>query len=240
VKEVEIWLDDPQLAERTLVGRLFRSVGKGNDVVRFEYSEAWLRHANAFEIDPEAGLNAGPHYASEGADRLFGVFQDCSPDRWGKLLMDRREAIEAREQRRRARTLRAWDYLVGVDDRARMGALRLADAETHTFVGSHPLSAPPMTALRELEAAAAKIESGKGMQLDKWVMQLVAPGTSLGGTRPKASFIDERNELWLAKFPSTEDRHDVGLWPMSCPWRPVSTCPRPNCWLCPSAVTPMP
>lgn len=212
MNEVEIWLDDPRFGERTLTGRLLRSVGKGSEAVRFEYSEGWLRHPQAFEIDPEAGLNAGPHYASAGADQLFGVFLDSSPDRWGKLLMDRREAIQAREERRRVRTLRGWDYLVGVDDGTRMGALRLVDAETQAFVGSHPLSAPPMTALRELEAAAAKVEQGKGAQLDKWVRQLVAPGTSLGGARPKASFVDERGELWLAKFPSTDDRHDVGLW----------------------------
>lgn len=180
--------------------------------MRFEYSEAWLRHPRAFEIDPEARLNGGPQYAAAGADQLFSVFQDSSPDRWGKLLMDRREAIEAREQGRRARNLRAWDYLVGVDDGARMGALRLADAETGAFVASHPLAAPPTTALRELEAAAHKIERGRGAEVDKWVRQLVAPGTTLGGARPKASFVDERGELWLAKFPSAEDRHDVGLW----------------------------
>jgi serine/threonine-protein kinase HipA len=212
VTEVEVWLDDPRLADRILIGRLFRAVTRSGEAVRFEYSEDWLRHPRAFEIDPEARLNAGPQYAAAGADQLFGVFQDSSPDRWGKLLMDRREAIEAREQGRRARSLRAWDYLVGVDDHARMGALRLADGETHAFVADHPLSAPPTTALRELEAAAEKIERGRGAEIDKWVRQLVAPGTTLGGARPKASFVDEQGDLWLAKFPSAEDRHDVGLW----------------------------
>jgi len=212
VTEAEIWLDEPRLAGRMLIGRLFRSLTRGGEAVRFEYSEEWLRHPQAFEIDPEARLNAGPQYASAGADQLFGVFQDCSPDRWGKLLMDRREAIEAREQGRRPRALRAWDYLVGVDDTARMGALRIADAQTHAFAANHPLSAPPMTALRELEAAAIQVEQGQGAQVDKWVRQLLAPGATLGGARPKASFVDERNDLWLAKFPSADDRQDVGLW----------------------------
>jgi len=212
VTEAEVWLDEPRLAGRLLIGRLFRSLNKGGEAVRFEYSEDWLRHPQAFEIDPEARLNTGPQYASAGADQLFGAFQDCSPDRWGKLLMDRREAIEAREQGRRPRALRAWDYLVGVDDTARMGALRLADAQTHDFVANHPLSAPPMTALRELEAAAIQVEQGQGAQVDKWVRQLVAPGVTLGGARPKASFVYERNDLWLAKFPSADDRQDVGLW----------------------------
>lgn len=212
MNEVEVWLDEPRLAERVLVGRLYRSVGKSGEAVRFEYSEDWLRYPHTFEIDPEARLNVGPQYASAGADQLFGVFQDSSPDRWGKLLMDRREAIEAREEGRRVRTLRAWDYLMGVDDGARMGALRLADPNTHAFIANHPLSAPPMTALRELEAAAAQVERGQGARVDKWVRQLLAPGTTLGGARPKASFVDEQENLWLAKFPSAEDRHDVGSW----------------------------
>lgn len=212
MNEVEVWLDEPRLAERVLVGHLYRSRARSGETVRFEYSGNWLAHPHAFEIDPEARLNAGPQYASAGADQLLGVFQDSSPDRWGKLLMDRREAIEAREQGRRVHTLRAWDYLMGVDDGARMGALRLADPNTHAFIAQHPLSAPPMTALRELEAAAAQIERGQGARVDKWVRQLVAPGTTLGGARPKASFVDEQENLWLAKFPSAEDRHDVGAW----------------------------
>jgi serine/threonine-protein kinase HipA len=212
VNEVEVWLDDPRLLDRMLIGRLFRSSTRSGEAVRFEYSEEWLRHERAFEIDPEAPVNVGPHYTALGADQLLGVFRDSSPDRWGRLLMDRREAIEAREQRRRVRALRAWDYLIGVDDGARMGALRLADPRTNEFVANHPRSAPPMTELRALEAAADKIERGRGAQVDKWVRQLLAPGTTLGGARPKASFVDEQGELWLAKFPSAEDRHDVGLW----------------------------
>lgn len=212
MNEVEVWLDEPRLADRMLIARLFRSQTRSGETVRFEYSEDWLRHPRAFEIDPEARLNPGPQFASAGADQLFGVFQDSSPDRWGKLLMDRREAIEAREQGRRVRSLRAWDYLTGVDDGARMGALRLVDPGNRAFVANHPLGAPPMTALRELETAAYKVERGQGAQVDKWVRQLVAPGTTLGGARPKASFVDERGDLWLAKFPSAEDRHDVGLW----------------------------
>lgn len=209
---VDVWLDEPRLADRRVIGRLYRSIARSGETVRFEYSEAWLRHPQAFEIDPEARLNAGPQYASAGAGALFGVFQDSSPDRWGKLLMDRREAIEAREQGRPVRSLRAWDYFTGVDDSARMGALRLSDPGTQAFIANHPLSAPPMTALRDLEAAAIKVEQGQGAQVDKWVRQLVAPGTTLGGARPKASFVDEQGGLWLAKFPSAEDRHDVGLW----------------------------
>ena len=212
MNEAEVWLDDPGLTEKVHIGNLFRSIARTGETVRFEYSQYWLQHPQAFEIDPEAGLSLGPQYCSAGADQLFGVFQDSAPDRWGKLLVERREAMEAREQGRRARSLRAWDYLLAVDDGARMGALRLAEPGTHAFVANHPLSAPPITALRELEAAAAKVERGQGAQVDKWVRQLLAPGTTLGGARPKASFTDEKGQLWLAKSPSAEDRHDVGLW----------------------------
>jgi serine/threonine-protein kinase HipA len=126
--------------------------------------------------------------------------------------MDRREAIEAREQQRPRRAMRAWDYLVGVDDGTRMGALRLQDPQTDAWMTSLEPSAPPMTSLRELEEAARLLEEGVGEQLDKQIRQLLIPGGSLGGARPKASFIDPQGQLWLAKFPSTEDRIDVGLW----------------------------
>lgn len=209
---VEVFLDDASLAaESVLVGRLFRDASRRGDILRFEYDTEWLARPEAFEIEPLLPLREGPFHASDPAQPP-NVFQDCSPDRWGRLLMDRREAIEAREEDRPRRSLRAWDYLAGVDDGTRMGALRLRDPDTDRFVASLQPSAPPMTSLRELEAAARLIEQGAGDEVDKQVRQLIVPGGSLGGARPKASFVDEHGELWLAKFPSTEDRHDVGLW----------------------------
>ena len=208
----EVHLDDTSLApEPVLVGRLFRDASRRGDILRFEYDTDWLTQPDAFEIEPLLPLREGPFHASDPAQPP-NVFQDCSPDRWGRLLMDRREAIEAREEDRPRRTLRAWDYLTGVDDGTRMGALRLRDPETGQCVASQQPSTPPMTSLRELETAARLVEQGAGEQVDKQIRQLIVPGGSLGGARPKASFVDERGELWLAKFPSTEDRHDVGLW----------------------------
>lgn len=212
MSQVDVLLDDASLLPvPTQVGRLFRDASRRGDVLRFEYDPAWLAHPEAFEIEPLLPLLAGPFHGSDPAQPP-NVFQDCSPDRWGRLLMDRREAIEAREQNRPRRTLRAWDYLTGVDDGTRMGALRLRDPTTGAFVASLLPSAPPMTSLRELEASARLVEQGAGEEVDKQIRQLIVPGGSLGGARPKASFIDERGEPWLAKFPSTEDRHDVGLW----------------------------
>ena len=209
---VEVLLDDAGLVPSPKrIGRLFRDASRHGDLLRFEYDAEWLGTPEAFEIDPLLPLREGPFHAPDAAQPP-NVLQDCSPDRWGRLLMDRREAIEAREEGRPRRSLRAWDYLTGVDDGTRMGALRLRDPDTRQFVASLLPSAPPMTSLRELEAAARLIEQGAGEQVDKQVRQLIAPGGSLGGTRPKASFVDERGDLWLAKFPSAEDRHDVGLW----------------------------
>lgn len=209
---VEVHLDDARLvAEPVRVGRLFRDGSRRGDILRFEYDTDWLAQPDAFEIDPLLPLREGPFHAADPAQPP-NVFQDCAPDRWGRLLMERREAIEAREEDRPRRTLRAWDYLTGVDDGTRMGALRLRDPDTGRFVDSLLPSAPPMTSLRELEAAARLVEQGAGEQVDRQIRQLIVPGGTLGGARPKASFVDERGELWLAKFPSTEDRHDMGLW----------------------------
>lgn len=209
---LEVVLDDASLVSGvTRVGWLHRDTGRRGELIRFEYDAAWLGDVGAFAIEPLLPLNEGSFHPKD-ASQLPGIFQDCSPDRWGKMLMDRREAIEAREQKRHRKALRAWDYLVGIDDGTRMGALRLRNSDDGTYAATLQPSAPPMTSLRELEAAARLVEQGAGEQIDKQIRQLLVPGGSLGGARPKASFVDEHGELWIAKFPSTEDRIDVGLW----------------------------
>lgn len=218
MSQLEVWLDDDSLGGPVRVGLLSKSSSRSGDTLSFEYDGNWLGQREpvpGFALDPQLWLAPGAHYAREGAGMLTGAFQDCSPDRWGKRLMDRREALEAREQGRAPRALRAWDYLTGVNDQSRMGALRLFDAASTRYVDDRVISAPPYTELRQLEAIAAKVESGDAEDSDhmvQWLRQLIAPGASLGGARPKASFRDERGELWLAKFPSADDRYDVGLW----------------------------
>lgn len=209
---VEVWLDDDSLGPPILVGRLTRNTGRTGDTVRFDYDPGWLDAPQAFELDHDLPLVGGAHYAPAGADQLTGALLDCSPDRWGKMLMERREAIDAREQGRRIRTLRAWDFLLGVNDECRMGALRLKDPQTDRYLDSHGLAAPPVTDVRVMEDAADKVERGDDDLVAKWIRQLIAPGASLGGARPKASFRDVDGSLWLAKFPSREDRRDIGLW----------------------------
>lgn len=218
MSRLEVWIDDESLGGSALVGRLSKTASRTGDTINFEYDPDWLTSAGpvtAFPLDHELYSGAGQQYARAGANELSGAFQDCSPDRWGKRLMDRREAIEAREEGRKARNLRAWDYLVGVNDESRMGALRLVDPESGRYVDDRTLSAPPITELSRLEDIAARVERGDvdlSDEMVRWIKQIVAPGASLGGARPKASFRDRAGQLWLAKFPSNDDRVNVGLW----------------------------
>ena len=162
MNRIEVYLDDTSLvAIPPRVGWLFRDVGRRGDVIRFEYDTAWLADARAFAIEPLLPLHEGPFHA-HSPSQPPGIFQDCSPDRWGRLLMDRRETIDAREQGRPPRALRAWDYLVGVDDGTRLGALRLRDPNDDAYAASLRPSAPPATSLRELEDAARLVEQGTG------------------------------------------------------------------------------
>jgi Uncharacterized protein related to capsule biosynthesis enzymes len=218
VNRLEVWIDDESLGGSAFVGRLSKTASRTGDTISFEYDPDWLASAGpvaGFPLDHELYFGAGRQYARAGANELSGAFQDCSPDRWGKRLMDRREAIEAREEGRKARNLRAWDYLVGVNDESRMGALRLVDPESERYVDDRTLGAPPITELRQLEGIAAHVERGDADLSDemvRWIKQIGAPGASLGGARPKASFRDQAGQLWLAKFPSNDDRVDMGLW----------------------------
>lgn len=218
MNRADVWLEDASLGGKALVGHLARTSSRSGETISFEYAEAWHFGRSpiaAFALDPQLALTSGPHYARDGASQLPPAFIDASPDRWGKLLMDRREAIEAREQARPPRALRAWDYLLGVSDESRMGALRIGEPDGSRMLDDRALGAPPSTRLRELEAASAALERSDvddRSEASRWIRQLIAPGASLGGARPKASFRDIAGELWLAKFPSADDRHDVGLW----------------------------
>ncbi|KLI99271.1 HipA domain-containing protein [Luteimonas sp. FCS-9] len=217
IGQVEVWLDAAGLGGETLVGHLARLPSRTGDTIQFQYADHWVDGTapiRSFALDPQLPLHRGPHVARAGASALTGAFTDCSPDRWGKRPMDRREVIDAREQNRRVRALRPWDYLIGINDASRMGALRLRETGGR-YLDDRELSAPPMTELRALEAIAARVERGDIGDSEhdaRWIRQLVASGASLGGARPKATVRDVDRTLWLAKFPSSDDRHDVGLW----------------------------
>jgi serine/threonine-protein kinase HipA len=131
--------------------------------------------------------------------------------------MDRRAAILARKENRKPKPLYEEDYLLGVYDTHRMGALRFKLEQEGPFLNNDQgLTAPPWTSLRELEFASLQLEGDtlKDDESLKWINMLIAPGASLGGARPKASVTDQKGHLWIAKFPSVKDRTDIGAWEM--------------------------
>jgi serine/threonine-protein kinase HipA len=214
-KRIEVWAHWLPLREPVRVGTLFARPLRGHEVFSFEYDGGWLEHPSALAIDPGLELYVGPQYAAE-AESNFGVFLDSSPDRWGRMLMRRRETLEAREQGRPARTLLESEYLLGVHDQQRMGGLRFRLLPDGPFLDDRgELTAPPMARIRELEFASMKLEE-QGVQDDPeyaaWLRLLIAPGSSLGGSHPKASVTDTHGALWIAKFPSKQDAVDRGAW----------------------------
>ena len=213
-ENVEVHLEAAELGPPRRIGVLARRQVRGHAALSFAYDAAWLTHGLAFALDPSLALYAGEQYAPQGAPQ-FGIFLDSAPDRWGRLLMERREALTAKRERRALRTLDDWDFLLGVHDRARAGALRFRRGPGEPFLDASELAAPPVVRLRELERAARELEAPgaeRRPQYAQWLATLLAPGSSLGGARPKASFTDEDASLWLAKFPSREDRRDMGAW----------------------------
>jgi serine/threonine-protein kinase HipA len=207
--ELEVWLD-ADLGPARLVGRLAQDRGQ----TRFRYDENWLADPQAFALDPDLSLGDAPFFPKAELGN-FGIFLDSSPDRWGQTLMKRREALQAKDEGRAARPLYAWDYLVGVQDITRQGALRFRRLGTDEFLSNETMAAPPITTLPELQSVAYQLSSRKIDDINalrKWLAVLVAPGASLGGARPKANFTELDGSLWIAKFPSREDDRDVGAW----------------------------
>jgi serine/threonine-protein kinase HipA len=189
---------------------------KGHNVIAFEYEKEWIAGGQAQTLDPDLQFYSGPQYLAKSKAN-FGLFMDSSPDRWGKALMDRREAIVAREEKRKPRKLFEEDYLLGVYDEHRMGGIRFKSDRKGAYLHeSKGLAAPPFTSLGELEQASLALEKDilNDDKAKKWINMLMAPGSSLGGARPKASAADGSGHLWIAKFPSAEDKYNVGAWEM--------------------------
>lgn len=209
--QVLVYLDAAGLGPKQKIGSLNRERSRSKSVVSFAYDPAWVAAPDSFAIDPTLPLFEGQQYG----DDLPGIFTDAAPDRWGRTLMERREAILARREDRKPRRFDDWDFLVGVNDSTRMGGLRLARPSDGTFLDDEQLSLPPATYLRDLEHWSRELEEGLppwSTDEDRWIAMLIAPGSSLGGARPKANFLGEDGALWIAKFPSRDDRNDVGGW----------------------------
>ncbi len=214
-ESVEVVLDAPELAACSRVGTLWFSRSRTDFPASFEYDAAWLSAPSSFQLDPRLELFAGEQHPPSG-QVTFGVLQDAAPDRWGRVLMERREGLVAKKEGRRARRLGEMDFLLGVHDLTRSGALRFRSVSDGRFLdNSREQPAPPVTELRALARISEKLEApgaDDSPELERWLTLLLAPGTSLGGARPKANFMEANGRLWLGKFPSREDRYDVGAW----------------------------
>jgi serine/threonine-protein kinase HipA len=215
---IAVYADWIGLAEPLRLGQLHVRRGTGREIFEFEFDSLALAHPTItnLQIDPRLGLFEGRQHPPQGHE-TFGVFSDASPDRWGRLLMRRRlERAQRAGQVGKAARLYESDYLLGVHDAYRSGALRLRLNDAGDFLDNqHGTAAPPFVQLRELEAASLALEHDEDNTSaagDDWLRMLIAPGGSLGGARPKASVVDPNGHLWIAKFPSVRDEHDVGAW----------------------------
>jgi serine/threonine-protein kinase HipA len=195
------------------IGTLYASGNKGRELYSFEYDSKWLQQGCRF-LDPDLQFYSGRQYLNDDK-RMFGVFADSCPDRWGRLLMKRREAIRAGKVGEKPKKLLESDFLLGVYDEARMGGLRFKTETDGSYLSNDKdFATPPWTSLRELEAASAGFENHDNLSEEKWLRQLIAPGSSLGGARPKATVMAPDGSLWVAKFPSKHDEHNSGAWEM--------------------------
>ena len=213
-RTIEVFADWAGLGGPSRMGLLHASPTRGGQVFSFEYARSWLDAGHTRALDPALRLGPGPQFTSAGREN-FGVFLDSSPDRWGRVLMQRREARRARADGRRERRLLELDYLLGVYDGHRVGALRYCVEGGPFLDDDGALASPPWTSLGELERASLHLErdaDGSDPHHDEWLRMLVAPGRSLGGARPKASVLDAKGDLWIAKFPSDRDEDDIGAW----------------------------
>lgn len=216
-REIFVYAHWKGIKRPSLMGILKVTPSRGKEIYSFEYSRDWISSEQAQHIDPDLQLYTGPQYLRDEKSN-FGAFLDSSPDRWGRLLMRRREAVIARAETRKEKTLLESDYLLGVFDQYRIGALRFKEKTDGPFLNDNKeMASPPWASLKELEHASLQLEREditEDPEYSKWLNMLLAPGSSIGGARPKASVVDQKNNLWIAKFPSGNDNKDIGAWEM--------------------------
>ena len=217
-KQIFVYADWEQFTAPTLMGVLSAQKVRGKEVFQFEYDKEWLDSSFVQKLDPDLQLYPGPQYLQDSRKVNIGIFLDSSPDRWGRILMKRGEAAQARKEKRSPNRLFETDFLLGVYDKHRIGAIRFKESKDGAFLNDNiDFASPPWSSIRELEEVSLKMEDDNIVDDPdylKWLRMLVAPGSSLGGARPKAGIIDDRNHPWIAKFPSKNDTYDIGAWEM--------------------------
>lgn len=215
--KLSVYADYNWLEKEELVGTLYHDRLRGTDKYGFEYNASWLKNHPDIVLSADIMNYSNIQWTRQGKD-IFGCFSDAMPDRWGRTLLMRREQILAKEESRPVKKLTSYDYLLGIDDSTRMGALRFKTDDDNYLNADKNLSVPPVTDIRDLLLASEEIERSEERNMlpeAKWLQQLINPGSSLGGARPKANVTDNGN-LYIAKFPSRKDNYDVELWEHLC------------------------
>jgi serine/threonine-protein kinase HipA len=214
MEEIYVYADFDFLGQAEKIGMLSYERVRGNDHFSFEYTPEWLKKHGGIILCGDVMNIRGMQYPRQG-NSVFGFVKDSFPDRWGRLLLDRRERLAAQEEQRPIRTLSNYDYLVGIEDQTRMGGIRYSTEENGTFINEDSkYSVPPLESLRALCEACEELESAEErneLPQQRWLDQLVDPGSSLGGARPKANVVDIDGKYYVAKFPSKKDLEDTEL-----------------------------
>lgn len=219
MKRLYVYADFDWFNDIELIGELGYESLRGSDSYSFKFADSWIKKYNAIQLSNDLNNYPGIQYTQPNKD-IFGCFADSLPDRWGRTLLLRREQILAQEDNRPIKRLSSFDFLVGIDDFSRMGAFRFKETLDGEFINTtNSLRIPPLTDLRELISASREIEKSENannLPEKKWIAQLVQPGSSLGGARPKANVVDTDKNVYVAKFPSLKDDYDAGLWEHFC------------------------
>lgn len=214
-----VYADFDWLKEPMFVGELSYESVRGRDSYAFRFDGEWLSRYGGLFLSADLNNYPNMQYTTGDSD-IFGCFSDALPDRWGRTLLNRREQVLAREEKRPLRRLSSFDYLLGIDDYSRMGGFRFKEKAGGEFINSSSiLKIPPLTDVRTLEVACREVEKSEvenELPDKRWLTQLIQPGSSLGGARPKASILDTDGSLCIAKFPSRRDDYDAGLWEHLC------------------------
>lgn len=204
---IEVYVD---LRGETLrVGTLFRVPARERETISFEYHPDWLTHDQRFALEPALSVGTGRFYPEQGRE-MFGALGDSAPDTWGRQLMRRAERRRAKREGGVVRTLHETDFLLGVSDVSRLGALRFKRESDEQFQAPTDNGVPGFIMLGQLLGSAQRIESGE--ETDEDLRMIFAPGSSLGGARPKASVVDQHGRLAIAKFPKETDEYSIETW----------------------------
>ncbi len=214
METIHVYADFDFLPQKEEIGVLHCEHLRGQDHFSFEYSRSWLAHRSDIILCGDV-MNAIGRQFPRGKDGVFGFVRDTFPDRWGCILLDRREQLMAQAENRPARTLTPYNYLVDIEDFTRMGGIRFKRGNDTDFINAaNQFAVPPIESLGALCEACHEIEKAEEsgqLPAERWLNQLVNPGSSLGGARPKANVLDKNGQLYVAKFPSRKDIEDAEL-----------------------------